>query len=59
MPYKSDAQRRKFHALLAQGKISKAVVAEFDRASKGLTLPEHVKKKKRPEIRAVAPARMA
>ena len=41
MPYKSDAQRRKFHAMLAEGKISKSVVDEFDKASKGMSLPEH------------------
>ena len=46
MPYKSDAQRRKFHAMEARGEISKATVDEFDRASKGLQLPDHVKKKK-------------
>lgn len=42
MPYRSDAQRRKFHALLAEGKISKSTVDEFDRASKGMSLPERV-----------------
>lgn len=47
MPYKSDAQRRKFHALLKQGKISKATVDEWDKASKGKKLPERIKKKKR------------
>ena len=43
MPYKSDAQRKKFHALLAQGKISPKVVKEFDQASKGLGLPKKLK----------------
>jgi hypothetical protein len=43
MPYKSDAQRRKFHAMLSRGEISKAVVEEYDRASKGIDLPERVK----------------
>lgn len=46
MPYKSEKQRKKFHALLAQGKISAATVAEFDEASKGLHLPRKVKAKK-------------
>ena len=46
MPYKSQAQRRKFHSLLEQGKISPATVAEFDKASKGRKLPERVKPKK-------------
>ena len=40
MPYKSNAQRRKFHALLAEHKISEEVVEEFDKKSKGLVLPE-------------------
>ena len=45
MPYKSDAQRKKFHVLEKEGKISHKTVAEFDRASKGKKLPEHVKPK--------------
>lgn len=44
MPYKSDAQRRKFHALEAEGKISSKTVKEFDKASKGMKLPEKVGK---------------
>ena len=47
MPYKSEAQRRKFHAMAARGEISKATVAEFDRASKGKKLPEKKRKKKK------------
>lgn len=39
-PYKSEAQRRKFHAMEARGEISKATVNEFDRASKGKRLPK-------------------
>lgn len=46
MPYASDAQRKKFHAMLARGQISKTVVDEYDRASKGKKLPEYVNKKK-------------
>lgn len=42
MPYKSNAQRRKFHAMEARGQISPATVAEFDAASKGKSLPERV-----------------
>lgn len=42
MPYKSDAQRRFFHAALAKGDISKATVDEYDKASKGKKLPEKV-----------------
>lgn len=44
MPYKSEAQRRKFHALLAEGKIKQEVVDEFDKASEGLVLPDRIKK---------------
>lgn len=47
MPYVSNAQRKKFHILEKQGKISKKVVDEFDKASKGKKLPEHAKKKKK------------
>jgi hypothetical protein len=46
MPYKSNAQRRKFHSLLERHEISKAVVDEWDKASKGKKLPERVKPKK-------------
>lgn len=44
MPYKSEAQRRFFHAAEARGDISKKTVKEFDTASKGMDLPEKVKK---------------
>lgn len=47
MPYKSDAQRRKFHAMLKRGEISKKTVDEFDSASKGKKLPEKVGRKLR------------
>ena len=43
MPYKSDAQRKKFHAMLSRGEIDAATVKEYDQASKGMKLPEHVK----------------
>lgn len=43
MPYKSDAQRRYFHYAESKGEISSKVVKEFDKASKGKSLPEHVK----------------
>lgn len=42
MPYRSDAQRRLFHAKLNRGEISAKVVREFDKASKGKKLPERV-----------------
>jgi len=40
MPYKSDAQRRFFHAAEARGDIPASTVEEFDKASKGHKLPE-------------------
>lgn len=43
-PYKSRAQAAYMHA--HEDEIGKAVVAEFDKASKGLKLPERVKRKK-------------
>lgn len=46
MPYKSDAQRRKFHAMAKRGEISRATVREYDRASKGKRLPERVRKRR-------------
>ena len=45
MPYVSNAQRKKFHALLSRGQIAASTVKEFDKASKGKKLPEKVKKK--------------
>jgi hypothetical protein len=47
MPYVSNAQRKKFHAMLKRGEISAKTVREYDKASKGKKLPEHVKKKKK------------
>jgi hypothetical protein len=40
MPYVSDAQRRLFHS--KGSPVSKETVKEFDRASKGVKLPEKV-----------------
>lgn len=49
MPYKSEKQRRYFHAAEARGEISHAVVNEFDQASKGKSLPEAISDKKKSE----------
>lgn len=44
MPYASDAQRRFFHSSGAKkAGITSAQVSEFDKASKGMSLPEHSK----------------
>lgn len=42
MPYKSDAQRRFFHAAQQRGEISPQVVSEYDKMSKGKKLPERL-----------------
>lgn len=41
MPYVSDKQRKFFHAAEERGDISKKIVDEFDKASKGKELPEY------------------
>lgn len=43
MPFKSNAQRKFFHAAEERGEISKKTVDEFDKSSKGRQLPEYVK----------------
>lgn len=55
MPYKSEAQRKKFKELAEQGKISPEKVAEFDQASRGLKLPERVSKTPSGQIGASGP----
>jgi hypothetical protein len=45
MPFKSQAQRRKFAELLVKGEISPETYEEWNRDTGGRTLPERVKKK--------------
>jgi hypothetical protein len=45
MPFKSQAQRRKFAELLVQGKISNKTFEEWNRETGGKRLPERVKRK--------------
>jgi hypothetical protein len=45
MPFKSQAQRRKFAELLVKGKISNETFEEWNRETGGRKLPERVKKK--------------
>ena len=45
MPFKSQAQRRKFAELLVQGKISNKTFEEWNRETGGEKLPERVKRK--------------
>jgi hypothetical protein len=45
MPFKSQAQRRKFAELLVQGKISNETFEEWNRETGRAKLPERVKPK--------------
>jgi hypothetical protein len=47
MPFKSQAQRRKFAQLLVEGKISNETFEEWNRETGGAKLPERVKPKAR------------
>ena len=44
MPFKSQAQRRKFAQLLVEGKISNETFEEWNRETGGRKLPERVKR---------------
>jgi hypothetical protein len=55
MPFKSQAQRRKFAELLVQGKISPETYEEWNRETGGRKLPDHVKPK--PHARKRKPAK--
>ena len=45
MPFKSQAQRRKFAQLLVEGKISPETFEEWNRETGRAKLPERVKRK--------------
>ena len=47
MPFKSQAQRRKFAELLVAGKISPETFEEWTRETGGRKLPERVKRKRK------------
>ena len=49
MPFKSQAQRRKFAQLLVEGKISNQTFEEWNRETGGARLPERVTPKARPK----------
>jgi hypothetical protein len=56
MPFKSQAQRRKFAQLLVEGKISNDTFEEWNRETGGQHLPERVAsktrvRKKQPSVR--------
>ena len=46
MPFKSQAQRRKFAQLLVQGKISPATFEEWNRETGNADLPERAPRKR-------------
>ena len=46
MPFKSQAQRRKFAELLVKGEITPEQFEEWNRETGSAKLPEHVAKKK-------------
>jgi hypothetical protein len=56
MPFKSQAQRRKFAQLLVQGKISNETFEEWNRETGGKRLPERVASKAR-KAKTARPAR--
>lgn len=47
MPFKSEAQRRKFLVLLSRGEISKKEYDHWDRATGDRPLPERLHPKRR------------
>ena len=47
MPFKSQAQRRKFAQLLVEGKISNKTFEEWNRETGRKKLPERVKRKRK------------
>ena len=55
MPFKSQAQRRKFAELLVKGKISPETFEEWNRETGAAKLPEHVAHK--PRIKKAAKKR--
>ena len=46
MPFKSQAQRRKFAQLLVEGKISNETFEEWNRETGGRKLPERVEQQR-------------
>ena len=48
MPFKSQAQRRKFAELLVKGEISKETYEEWNRETGSKKLPERAKPKAKP-----------
>ena len=57
MPFKSQAQRRKFAELLLKGKISNETFEEWNRETGSARLPERVKPKASAKPRAKGKAK--
>jgi hypothetical protein len=57
MPFKSQAQRRKFAQLLVEGKISPQTFEEWNRETGSAKLPERVARKSTGKKAAKRPAR--
>jgi hypothetical protein len=57
MPFKSQAQRRKFAQLLVEGKISNQTFEEWNRETGRKRLPERVGAKARASRKAQSPRR--
>jgi hypothetical protein len=57
MPFKSQAQRRKFAQLLVEGKISNETFEEWNRETGGKKLPERAKAAKKSTRRKSAGGR--
>jgi hypothetical protein len=57
MPFKSQAQRRKFAQLLVDGKISNQTFEEWNRETGAKKLPERVRAKSKTSKKAASPRR--
>jgi hypothetical protein len=57
MPFKSQAQRRKFAQLLVEGKISNKTFEEWNRETGAKRLPERARRKKKSAGKSGASAR--
>jgi hypothetical protein len=53
MPFKSQAQRRKFAQLLVEGKISNETYEEWNRETGGRKLPQRVKPKPKSRTKTI------
>ena len=59
MPFRSQAQRRKFAQLLVEGKISNETFEEWNRETGGKRLPERAHRKKKTATSATRTRRRA